>query len=260
MIKASRSERRSSAVRRSIHTAMVLAGLTAPTIARSQTANERAARTVAESFFTFLEREQWDSAASLVDVRRFEPFFRQQVSWARAELPQPDPTVESMMAQDSTMTRAVAEWQLAQIKRYPRPAFGDRSYQFSGVHSQQELFALTPVQAIARWLEAQDERVRMRESFRKQNCPIDVAAELIAHMPAPKQNVVAVATENDTTAFVIHVREPSTTYRDSTSLMGTEFLMVLHRKPDGWRIEPRINQTLGFGLSYGCPEPSKKKG
>ena len=95
---------------------MVLALAVMPRVAASQTANERAVRAVADSFFRLVERQKWDSAAMLFDVSRFEPFLRQQVAFARAELPRPEPTVESLMALDSTMTRAAAEWQIGPMK------------------------------------------------------------------------------------------------------------------------------------------------
>src|SRR5512132_3354974 len=91
------------------------APLVAPRALRAQSRDEAAVRAVVNSFFTAVAHEQWDSAAMLIDLHAFEPFFRQQVSFSRAQLPQPDPTVEEIMARDSTMPRAVAEWQIAQM-------------------------------------------------------------------------------------------------------------------------------------------------
>jgi hypothetical protein len=223
-------------------------------------ANERAARAVADSFFKFIEREKWDSAAALVDIARFEPFFRQQIAMARTELPQPDMTVESMMAQDSTMPRAVAEWQVQRFKNFRQPAFGDKSYLFAGVRTQQELFALTPSEALARWIEAQDERTQLRRSFQMQNCPADAAA-VLARMPAQRRTILATATQDDSTAFVIHTVEGPGAFQSAELMIGGETVMVLRKKANGWRIDPRANLmrnsiTGGF-ISYGCPQVKK---
>ena len=100
-------------------------------------------------------RERWDSAAALIDLHAFEPSFRQQVSFSRAQLPQPDPTIEELMARDSTMPRAVAEWQIAQMKRARAGReFGDYTYEFAGITTQHALLTMTVPAAAARWLAA----------------------------------------------------------------------------------------------------------
>jgi len=125
------------------------------TASEGQTPSERAVRAVVDSFFAAIKRERWDSAVALIDLSRFEPYFKQQVQNARSAIPQPEMTVEDMMASDSTMPRAVAEWQVAQMNKYRgMRKFGDMSYEFAGVHSQHELFALTVPEAAARWLDA----------------------------------------------------------------------------------------------------------
>ena len=100
-------------------------------------------------------RERWDSAAALIDLHAFEPSFRQQVSFSPSQLPQPDPTIEELMARDSTMPRAVAEWQIAQMKRARAGReFGDYTYEFAGITTQHALLTMTVPAAAARWLAA----------------------------------------------------------------------------------------------------------
>jgi len=235
--------------------------LSTPRVGRSQApAADRAVRAVADSFFHFVEREKWDSAAALFDVARFEPFLRQQVSQARVELPPQDPTVESMMAMDSTMPRAVAEWQLQQMKRYRRPDFGDKSGTFAGVHTQHDLFALTPAQALSRWLEAQDERTQRRQSMQMQHCSLE-AVEAIMRIPVPKRVVLAVAIQDDSSAFVIHTIQGESAFRVPEMLIGGEMLMSVHKRANTWRIDPRGNLMRPLnsgGVWYGCPEIKKK--
>jgi hypothetical protein len=168
----------------------------------AQSANERAVRAVVDSFFGAIQRERWDSAAALVDLTRFEPYFKDRVSSARSALPQREMTVEDMMAGDSTMPRAVAEWEIARMNKFRgMQNFGDMSYEFAGVHTQHELFALTIPEAAARWLEAQDERTQMREARRRSGCPLTIG---VPEFQEIKHNVLAVALGNDSTAYVVH--------------------------------------------------------
>ena len=246
---------------RAVPLGALVVALLAPSVGESQTPSaERAVRAVVDSFFHLVDRERWDSAAALVDAARFEPFLRQQVNQARVELPQPDPTVESMMAIDSTMPRAVAEWQVQQMKRYRRPEFGDKSDTFAGVHTQHELFALTPAQALSRWIEAKDERTQRRRSMLMQNCPPQ-ALEAIMRFPVPKRVILAVAVPNDTSAFVIHSTDGPGALRIPEMLIGGETIMSLHKQANAWKIDPRgdlMRPLNSGGVWYGCPEIKKK--
>jgi hypothetical protein len=221
-----------------------------------QSANERAVRAVVDSFFAAITRERWDSAAALIDLARFEPYFKERVQNARSEIPQPEMTVEDMMANDSTMPRAVAEWQVAQMKKYRgMRAFGDMSYEFAGVHTQHELFALTVPEAAARWLEAQDERTQMREAFRRSGCS---STAIPPEFPGVKRKVLAAALGDDSTAYVIHADD-----RFSADRMGmeSEHVMVLRRRGGRWRIETRLDLVRPGNWSFGmdaCPERRKK--
>jgi len=76
------------------------ASLIVPQRVFGQSPGERAVRAVVDSFFAAVAREKWDSAAAMIDLTRFEPYFREQVSNARGALPQHEMTVEGMMAGD----------------------------------------------------------------------------------------------------------------------------------------------------------------
>jgi hypothetical protein len=239
---------------------MLVAAVAVPNAARSQTPTERAVRAVVDSFFDAIRQEKWESAAGFVEIARFETYFKQVVGNARSALPQPDMTAEQLMAQDSTMPRAVAEWQVAQWKKYggTRPAFGDMSHEFAGVHSQQDLFALKLPEAVARWLEAQDERTQMRNSWRLMGCPL---ADLPS-FPGAKRFVLAVAIANDSAAYVVHSDDRfAGAPQDMSFYSDTERLMRLHRSGGAWRIElrPDLLRPMNMGFSMGeCPKPKKK--
>jgi hypothetical protein len=231
-----------------------LATIVGPRPARSQSAADRAVRAVVDSFFAAVAREQWDSAVALIDLPRFEPFFKQHVANARTMLPQREMTVEDMMAADSTMPRAVAEWEVQLRKRYSPPAFGDMSHEFAGVKTLHALFALTLPEAAARWLQAQDERTEQRESLARSNCPLSVI--MSATFPSPAHVVYAVARADDSTAYVVHGDDRFT--NDAASLFGAERVMVLHRSGARWRIEPRRNllrpDNFAYARSTECPK------
>jgi len=224
--------------------------------AEGQSPNERAVRAVVDSFFAAIKREKWNSAAALLDLAAFEPYFKQQVSNARSALPEHEMTVEDMMANDSTMPRAVAEWEIARMNKYRgMRAFGDMSYEFAGVHTQHELFALSVPEAASRWLEAQDERTQMREAFRRSGCsPTIIPPEF----PAAKRSVLAVALSDDSTAYVVHSDD-----RFGPTQFGAESerVMVVRRRGGRWRIETRLELLRPGNWSFAmgdCPERRKK--
>jgi hypothetical protein len=231
----------------------LVTSVASPRCGRAQSPPERAVRAVVDSFFAFVEREKWDSAAALIDLPRFEPYFKQAVRNARSALPQREMTVEDMMASDSTMPRAVAEWELERQKRYAGARFGDISSEFAGVTTQQALFALALPEAAARWLEAQDARAQLREAWARAGCSLATLPRVLSMFST--HVVLATARGDDSTAFAVHNDGPS--FRDPDGMFGTERVMILHRTGRRWRIEPRhdllrTGQGVSGGFS-GCP-------
>ena len=223
--------------------------LSAPGWAQSST--ERSARASVESFFALVAREKWDSAAAMLDLARFEPYFKNEVRNARSAIPQRPMTVEGLMALDSTMPKAVAEWQVAQARGRPGDPFAYLSYQFAGVAAPRDLFALSVPAAAARWLEAQDERYQMRESWRRQGCSMTG----VPSYPPAARMVIAVAAADDSTAYVVHNDDRFQTPLPDVLSVGDR-VMKLHRVQGRWLIEPRrdLLQPGSLGFSYGCPE------
>jgi hypothetical protein len=222
-----------------------------------QSAGERAVRAVVDSFFAAVAREKWDSAAAMIDLTRFEPYFREQVSNARGALPQHEMTVEDMMAGDSTMPRAVAEWEVARMKKFrAMQQFGDMSYEFAGVRTQHDLFALTVPEATSRWIEAQDERTQLREAMRRMGCSL---ASIPMEIPGAKRSVLAIALGDDSTAYAIHTDDR---FSGNQLWLEGERVMVLHRRSGRWRIEPKRDLlhpgNASMGMGGDCPERRKK--
>ena len=161
------------------------------------------------------------------------------------------------MARDSTLPRAVAEWQLEQSRRSTgRPAFGDFSHQFAGVTSFRMLQSLTPTDAAARWLEAQDPNVRVRRLLSELRCatptPDSVRLTTLQTYVGRRLRTIGAARTDDTTAFVLVVDswEPAT--HDSFYAPPPTALRM-RLTPRGWRLVPNGNLygSRQF-ISVGC--------
>lgn len=217
----------------------------------AQSPAESAVRAVVDSFFADAAAERWDAATALLDLSRFEPFFKQRLREVRSSLRVPDLTADQLMARDSTMPRAVAEWQAAKMKETRSTmAFGDYSYEFAGITSQHDLLTLSAADAATRWLAAQDERTQIRESMRRQGCPL---TSILGALPAPTHRVLAVSVADDSTAYVVHADDRFPYVPEQ--LMSTERVMVLRRAGIAWRITPRrdLLHPANVGIaSAGC--------
>jgi hypothetical protein len=238
-------------VKRVVFSAMSSLAVTLlPAVAQGQARDETMVRAVVDSFFAAIAREQWDSAARLLDLPRFEPILKSAVASARSALPQPPVTADVLMASDSTMPRAVAEWEAARSNRFrAQRTFDDYSYEFAGVTSQHMLFSLTVSDAAARWIAARDRRVQMREQWRRAGCIIGTLP-IAPSLTSPV--ILAIAFRDDSTAFVIHGDEQLR----SIGSMHDERVVPVHRTRAGWRIEPRDDLLAPSHMFFsvdGCP-------
>ncbi len=202
-----------------------------PPVAAAQ--DQAGARAVADSFIAAANAERWDVAAALLDPMEFEQYFRARVAAARDAVPPPMPTVEDLMARDTTLPRAVAEWQVAQAKKARvQDPFADVADDFAGVTSFEQLEALSLPEAAARWLEAQDGRWRMRDELRRQGCP---AAGVDSLFPYAARSVLAVAMANDSTAYALYSND---VVPDNQDVATEPAVLRLVRWAGAWRILP----------------------
>jgi hypothetical protein len=108
-----------------------------------------------DSFFAAIASERWAIAANYLDLESFARYLRDRVNDARSAVPMRPTTVEDLMAADSTLPRAVAEWQIARFRGASASrAFHDFSYEFAGITTFQALQELTP--AVVPMVEAND--------------------------------------------------------------------------------------------------------
>ena len=227
-----------------------------PTSGNAQSTAERSARATVDSFFTLVARERWDSAATLLDLARFEPYFKGFVRNARSAIPQRPMTVEDLMASDSTMPRAVAEWEIGRMNRGgARDPFDYLSMQFAGITTPRDLFALTTSAAAARWLEAQDERTLMRAAWRRSGCPLSDVRDF----PSSHDTVLGVVVSGDSLAYVVHTDDRFAAMGPE-SLSPTERVMRLRRVNGRWQIEPReslLRRDGAVGYSFECSQTKR---
>lgn len=131
----------------------------------AQGAPEADPAAVYRQFAAQLARGAFADAARLLylpvlDERRFEAVRRM-----RNHTPY-EPTLADVTRHDPDMPPAVAEYQLAQMKKHLQDAANPFEHEWAGVKDTTELLRLTPTEAAARWLEARDPRTMMRRAFR----------------------------------------------------------------------------------------------
>lgn len=214
----------------------------AATPAVAQTAAGRPTpRAVVDSFFAALASERWSVAANYLDLQSFARFLNERVNAARSAVPMRPTTVEDLMAADTTLPRAVAEWQIARFRNASgsRP-FNDFSDEFAGITSFRALEDLTPLEGAARWLEANDPGNRLRRSFAALKCPGLIVDSLRSWIPYALRTV-GTAQVNDSTAYVLTARE----FADSGMYAPTPSTVLLRRRREGWQISANVAMLSG---------------
>lgn len=212
-----------------------------------------APKAVADSFFAANRTERWASAAAYLDMDAFARLLRERVNVARMTRAQPPMSVETLMAQDSTMPRAVAEWQVERMRRYgaTRP-FDDFSQDFIGITSLRALEALTPAEGAVRWLEAQDPNATWRRAIAKLKCA-QASADSLRTFSLFTRSVLAAVEVNDSTAYAL------TTIDVFGNAMGGDDspppdLVLMRRKVGAWRVVPSLWLMRGMNMGFGRPQ------
>ncbi|QJR37538.1 hypothetical protein [Gemmatimonas groenlandica] len=230
--------------------AIVVVVRAVPTQAQAPT--PLAPKAVADSFFAAVRAERWASAAAYLDMDAFARLLRERVNMARMTRAEPPISVETLMAQDSTMPRAVAEWQVAKMRRYDanRPP-DDFSQDFIGITSLRALEALTPADGAVRWLEAQDPNASLRRAVAKLNCP-QVSADSLRTLSLFTRAVLAAVEVNDSTAYVLTSIDVFGNAMDGDDTPPPD-LVLLRRKAGAWRVVPSPWLMKGMNMGFGYP-------
>lgn len=233
---------------------IALLGLAPLSTAKAQ---QESARAVADSFFAATAAGRWERAAGLLDLQTFARQLRQQVNFARSALPQPPVTAEVLMARDTTLPRAVAEWQVQRFQRYTSRPFHDFSEQYFGITTFRALEALSPEEGAVRWLEAQDPGARWRRYVDSLKCP-EATRESLRELAPKARIVLGVVEVNDSTAWALTSNDyPGARLEDRPPPSA----VLLRRLAGEWRMVPGhwlLSSTAVSILSERCPQPKPR--
>lgn len=227
--------------------------LTAARSVPAQAQTPLAPKAVADSFFAATRAERWGHAASYLDMDAFARLLRERVAVARMTRAEPPMSVETLMAQDSTMPRTVAEWQVERMRRYgaTRP-FDDFSQDFIGITSLRALEALTPAEGAVRWLEAQDPNATWRRAIAKLKCA-QVSADSLRTFSLFTRSVLAAVEVNDSTAYVLTTIDAFGNAERGEDAPPPD-LVLLRRKAGAWRVVPTLWLMRGMNMAFGGPQ------
>jgi hypothetical protein len=188
-------------------------------------------RHVADLFFRAVADERWEVAAAFVDTSAVRRMVLERMRWRRNEPIRREMTIEDFMRDDPQKPRVVAEYELKRWRDQVAwlPTDGT-TYEFEGVKSVDELGTLSAREATARFLKAQDDRVRMRVSLARSGCSDSMTA-----LPFTMRRILGVVLAGDTVAYVLHNDLPP----EAGLMPGTEpMVMQLRLRGGSWRILP----------------------
>ena len=200
-------------------------------------------------FFGAVARQEWDHAAGFLDIGVFLGLREELMRHART--PPQLMTPEAWLATDSTMPRAVAEYQarrMAELHEMDPPALFP---EFDGVESVEAFAAMSAVELAVAWLKANDFATHLLRFFDRNGCLAPPAFDtwrrervvdiLGAALPAPD------------TAFVLFYdqgRRPQGSPAAALRQMGPR-TAHLTLQAGTWRILPRhdlMDRPQGFSV------------
>jgi hypothetical protein len=158
---------------------------------------------VAKAFFNAVAAGRWSEAAGYVDLDSFERF-RQQMLGSEQSQSIAKWTADSLIKREPDMPRAVAEYQVAQIRKHFNDSSEALRYEFANVGTNSELAALSPIEAAARMIEAQDIRYKIRLSHETTRCVAPYRPAMPNAEVSPDQILGTIV--RDSMAYVLHIK------------------------------------------------------
>ena len=126
------------------------------------------------------------------------------------------------------------------------------AWQFAHVSSQRELAELSPLTAMARYLEALSPGYQFDLMIQTQNVPVagTNSAELQGHWPLVKRRVVGSVLDGPEKAHVVFVERIGA--QDLEDLESGTFVATLVETDQGWRIMPtgRLFEQMGWSIGF----------
>lgn len=205
----------------------------APEAARAQARRAQSSidtvRLAADVFFRSVADERWQTAAAMVDTTLMRFVVAQRLRW--------QPQIASRGRERPTLSGGDA-----------------LSYEFAGIQSLLDLANLSSLEATARYLQAQDARVQLREAARRAGCP-----DSAARAPASLRRIVGVALANDTVAYVLHEEQAPRDEADGLPRLEP-MVMQLRLRGTRWTIIPGsalLRPPASLGMPLPCDNPRR---
>ena len=214
---------------------VVFAGVVLASSAAAQTTSPSR---ILRAYFDAIAIQNWEAAASLLRADDVERLRRDGIAMHRP-VAVPPRTAEFFLQRDSTMPRAVAEYQASQFNKRIQTMTDTRGLQmeFAEIKDSAQLLALSVIDVGARWLEARDIRYHMRRMLAASpDCPKEAYSASAASL-IPKFDVLGEVVRADS-AWVLY-RRFETGEDVNEQYTPPPIIATLLRDASGWRIRPR---------------------
>lgn len=191
--------------------------------------NADSARFAADLFFRAVADERWQVAAAMTDTTLMRFVVAQRLRW--------QPQIAYRGRENATLSGGDA-----------------LSYEFAGIQSLLDLAKLSSLEATVRYLQAQDDRVRLREAARRAGCP-----DSAAHAPPSLRRIIGVVLASDTVAYVLHDEQAPRDEADGLPHLEP-MVMQLRLRDARWTIIPGsalLRSPASLGTPLPCDNPRR---
>lgn len=217
--------------------------------AQALDSNAVAAQAVGTAFLKALQARDWKAAASFLDIVPLDHFRLEQIDMARRSRSGPGMTVEQYMKSDSTMPRAVAEYQVRRMREGSR-TFSALEFEF-GITDPDSLAAMPARVAAEHWLEAHDPLGRLKILYKRSNCPRGLPDSL----PQPNFRVLGTVV-NGAIAYLLYERDDEPPM--DMNQLQSPLMVTLRRSIDQWWVLPRESSNgIAFGVTCSVVRKTK---
>jgi hypothetical protein len=203
---------------------------------------EESALSVAARLFDALNRRDWQAAAELVDEADTEEWYRGCL--AQYESPR-QRAVDDVLRLVPGISAELEPSQLEQMRRM-RELYTGIANEFAGISTREELAALTPRQALARFLQACDPTWRFDAYFRRLYDNALAPMPPCPDPPSRRREVIGLLRDDDDHSHIVY----RAYWSEGPAADPADELKVaaLRRTPAGWRLrrQGEIFAQAGF--------------
>lgn len=199
---------------------------------------------VMRAYFQAVAERRWRDAAQFVDTAFTEQMRRHTIMSATER--ERVVTVEEHMRNDPEMPREVAEYFVRRAQQSMRAYGSEISYEFAMVDDTSTLKQLSPLEAAARYVQAQDSRYLLWRSYRMTpGCADRTPDDEVLNEFTPRREVLASVVRGDT-AWIM--------YRD-TGGMSSEMrrgpeIAAMRRVQGRWLVDLEHAPDRGSGALF----------